>query len=80
MDLTNFIFEEKQVTIVMNNNEPWFYGNRVAEILGYSNTPKAVTVHVREKFVKLFEDFGSSQNGRTFDTAKNFFIFFDVAR
>ena len=31
------------------NGEPWFYGNDVAEILGYSNLGKAIRDHVDEE-------------------------------
>ena len=33
-------------TILDGNNEPWFVGKDVAEILEYSNTPKAIRDHV----------------------------------
>ena len=33
-------------TIIDENNEPWFVGKDVAEILEYSNTPKAIRDHV----------------------------------
>lgn len=38
-----------QVRIVQQNGEPWFIGKDVAEILGYSNTPKAIRDHVDDE-------------------------------
>lgn len=40
----NSDFGEVRVTTI--NNEPWFVGKDVAEILGYSNTQKAIRDHV----------------------------------
>ena len=40
-------FGEVRTTII--NNEPWFVGRDVAEILGYSDTNKAVAMHVDEE-------------------------------
>lgn len=38
-----------QVRTLVINGEPWFVGKDVAEILGYSNTRKALTDHVDEE-------------------------------
>lgn len=38
-----------EVRIVQQNGEPWFIGKDVAEILGYSNTPKAIRDHVDDE-------------------------------
>lgn len=38
-----------QIRTVTINNEPWFVGKDVAEILGYSNTRKALTDHVDDE-------------------------------
>lgn len=46
------IFENEQfgqVRSIQINNEPYFVGKDVAEILGYSNTPKAIRDHVDEE-------------------------------
>ena len=45
------------------NNEPWFVGKDVAEILGYSDTNKAVAMHVDEDD-KKFNDKTSSSFGQ----------------
>ena len=38
-----------QVRTIQHNGEPWFIGKDVAEILGYSNTPKAIRDHVDDE-------------------------------
>lgn len=38
-----------KVRIIQQNGEPWFIGKDVAEILGYSNTPKAIRDHVDDE-------------------------------
>lgn len=46
------IFENPEfgsIRTVEINNEPWFIGKDVAEILGYSNTPKAIRDHVDDE-------------------------------
>lgn len=37
-----------QVRIITKDGEPWFVGKDVAEVLGYSNTKKAINDHVKE--------------------------------
>ena len=51
------------IGIVTINNEPWFVGKDVAEILGYSNASKAVMVHVddEDRQKKMLE--AASKNG-----------------
>lgn len=38
-----------QIRTIQQNGEPWFVGKDVAEILGYSNTPKAIRDHVDDE-------------------------------
>lgn len=38
-----------KVRVVEQGGEPWFIGKDVAEILGYSNTPKAIRDHVDDE-------------------------------
>lgn len=45
-DLQIFSFEGKEVRTVMIDNEPWFIGKDVADVLGYSNSRKALADHV----------------------------------
>lgn len=37
-----------QVRVIVKNNEPWFVGKDVAEVLKYQNTNKAINDHVDE--------------------------------
>lgn len=46
MDLQTYVFEESELRMVEKNNEPWFVGKDVAEVLGYSNSRKALSDHV----------------------------------
>lgn len=57
MDNNITVFENSEfgkVRTVILNDEPWFIGKDVAEILGYSNTNKAIQVHVddEDKFIR----------------------------
>lgn len=45
------IFENEafgKVRVIEKNNEPWFVGKDVAEVLGYSNTRDALSKHVKD--------------------------------
>lgn len=46
MELQTFNFETQEVRTVIENNEPWFVGKDVAEILGYKRTADAIRQHV----------------------------------
>ena len=48
-NLEVFNFESKEVRTLLINNEPWFVGNDVAQILGYSNTRDALSKHVDDE-------------------------------
>lgn len=45
-ELQLFNFESNQVRTLLINDEPWFVGKDVAEILGYSNPRDALSKHV----------------------------------
>lgn len=47
--IQNFNFNELQVRTVLIDDEPWFVGKDVAEILGYSNTKDALLKHVDDE-------------------------------
>ena len=49
MELQTFNFETQEVRTVIENNEPWFVGKDVAEILGYKRPTKAISDHVDEE-------------------------------
>ena len=48
-ELRLFNFENNQVRTLLINDEPWFVGKDVAEILEYTNTAKAIRDHVDEE-------------------------------
>lgn len=52
-----------QVRIVQQNGEPWFVGKDVAEILGYSNSSKAIPQHVDEED-RQKQNLPTAQNGK----------------
>ena len=56
-ELQNFNFEGNKVRTVLINDEPYFVGKDVADVLGYENTSKAIRDHVD------FEDKMGVQNG-----------------
>lgn len=43
-----FIFHGREVRTLTINNEPWFVGKDVADILGYSKSRNAIALHVDE--------------------------------
>ncbi len=45
-ELQIFKFQDNVVRTVSIGGEPWFVGKDVAEVLGYSNTRKAILDHV----------------------------------
>ena len=47
-NLAVFNFENKEVRGLLIDNEPWFVGKDVAEILGYSKARNAIALHVDE--------------------------------
>lgn len=44
-----FNFESHEVRSLLLNNEPWFVGKDVADVLGYSNSRKAMADHVDDE-------------------------------
>lgn len=51
-----FQFESKEFRTIIANNEIWFCGKDVAEILEYSKTRKAIEDHVRDKNKKTLDE------------------------
>lgn len=47
-NLEVFNFESKEVRTLLIDNEPWFVGKDVADILGYSKSRNAIALHVDE--------------------------------
>lgn len=58
-----FNFEQNEIRTVLVNDEPYFVGKDVAEVLGYSNTQKAILTHVDEedKGVTKWDTLGGKQ-------------------
>ena len=48
-NLQFFNFEDRSVRVVKINEEPWFVGKDLTNILGYTNGPKAIKDHVDEE-------------------------------
>ncbi|QHM64371.1 phage antirepressor [Pediococcus pentosaceus] len=48
-ELQNFSFEGNKVRTVLINDEPYFVGKDIADVLGYSNSRKALIDHVDEE-------------------------------
>ena len=63
-ELQNFNFSGQDVRIITINDEPWFVGKDVADILGYSNSRKALSDHVddEDKEVTKSDTLGGNQN------------------
>ena len=62
-----FNFESHEVRSLLLNNEPWFVGKDVADVLGYQNGSRDINRHVDE------EDRQNYQNG-TFDSSRGMTI------
>lgn len=57
-------YETSEIRTLEINNEPWFVGKDVAEVLGYANASKAVSAHVDsddKQFIMM--GIADSQNG-----------------
>jgi anti-repressor protein len=48
-ELQVFNFEEQEVRTQVINNEPWFVGKDVADVLGYKNGSRDINRHVEEE-------------------------------
>lgn len=63
-NLEVFNFENKDVRTLLIDNEPWFVGKDVAEILGYSKARNAIATHVDDddkKGAPIQGDLGGTQ-------------------
>lgn len=63
-NLQVFNFGEQEVRTQLIDEDPWFVGKEVAEILGYSDTSDAIKKHVEaeDKLTRRFTDSGQSRN------------------
>lgn len=62
-----FNFEKKEIRTMLINDEPWFVGKDVAEVLGYKKTENAIANHVDEedKTTTLLQGSGSNYKSKT---------------
>lgn len=62
-----FNFEQNEVRTVLVNDEPYFVGKDVAEILGYSDSSSAVSKNVdnEDRTTLLLEQAGSNYKSKT---------------
>ena len=63
-ELQLFNFENNQVRTLLINDEPWFVGKDVAEILGYSKARNAIAAHIDDddkKGAPIQGDLGGTQ-------------------
>ena len=58
------------VRLIMLNNEPWFVGRDVADVLGYSNSNKAIQMHVDNEDKVLRSQLGR-ELGKLFSSVKD---------
>ena len=58
------------VRLIMLNNEPWFVGRDVADVLGYSNSNKAIQMHVDDEDKVLRSQLGH-ELGKLFSSVKD---------
>lgn len=58
-----------EVRTIKIKGEPWFVGKDVAEILGYTNTNKAIQVHVDEED-KFLRSAKGTELGKLFSSIK----------
>ena len=64
MNLEIFNYEGNEIRTTLINNEPWFVGKDVAEILGYKNTKDALISHIDKDDKKIIQrsDFTTIEN------------------
>ena len=59
-----FHYEENEISVIECNDEIWFQGKSVAQLLGYSKPLKALHTHIDKEDKQKLSDFeGVSQNG-----------------
>ena len=65
-----FKYEETELSVIKRQDDTWFRGKTIAEILGYSNPLKAIRTHVdsedKKEISKLEPKSRGAQNGHPF--------------
>lgn len=62
--LQTFNFEKHEVRTVLINDEPWFVGKDVADVLGYQNGSRDINRHVDEEDRQNYQNGTSEINNR----------------
>ena len=60
-----FDFENQSFRVLQIENEPWFVGKDVAEILGYGDTNQAIRKHVEDDKLTRRIDGGCQKRNMT---------------
>lgn len=62
--IQKFMFQQWPVDVVKIDDQPWWVGKQVADILGYKDTDKAIRAHVDEedKLTRQFSGSGQKRN------------------
>ena len=67
MNQTLFKFQNNNINVLGSKEKPMFFASQVASILGYSNTKKAVYIHIWEQnkmnILEYNNQFLGTQNG-----------------
>lgn len=81
-DLQVFNFEELPVRTIEVENEPYFVGKDVAEILGYARTDNAVRNHVdnEDKLTHQISASGQNRNMILINESGLYSLIFDAAK
>ena len=58
-----FKYEETELSVIKRQDDIWFRGKTIAEILGYSNPLKAIHTHVDSENKKEISELGSNSRG-----------------
>ncbi len=64
MNIKIYNFNDYNLTVVGDNEEPWFVGKEVAELLGYSDTKKAIQKFVEDDEKIFIINILKKQRGR----------------
>ena len=64
-----FKYEETELSVIKCKDDIWFRGKTFAQVLGYSNTLKAIRMHINSEDKKEMSELGykeGAQNGHPF--------------
>lgn len=77
-----FNFNGQQVRTLVSNNQPYFVGKDVAEILGYGDTNQAIRKHVddEDKLTRQFNGSGQNRTMTVINESGHYDLIFDASR